>query len=805
MPNRFRRLSVYVLGVLAVCLAGVVVRDAVGWYGRPIGGLWFDRDGVVSNFGLPSWDGSRQGLRFPDRVLEVDGQNLTDSRSGSASRVWNRAVVVAHEAGQRTVHARVLTNSTVRDVDLAIEPLGPLAWWSFAGGLFFAGAVYVGAALIAMWVSPKAPLALAFAKFAVFAGVLVSTLFDLHTTQRLVPIFHMSFAMIPSATLGLALRLPDDAPLLKRMPWIVGLADAGGLSLTAAFWIARLLGMRTTSLQTLATFLCGAALLLFVVTLAIRFLVASGARRGALRSLLLAMAIPAGILAGCSVFMFTRSLVSVGFVVASPLYVLAPLGMVIAFVRHDIWSTRALLSRMLTRAIIAVGVCIFSIGFGAVIATSLGVPFSHALGASAAGAIVAAVLVMVALHFGDRTFFPSLAEYKPTVEQLSEELTSIASPDAVARAIERTVRRWLPCDVIELAVAPVPEWKPPSSRPPAAGGKGIFSSRPPPASSRRGPQTRKSDQPDDEITLPVAFEGVALGHLRVGQKRGGALFTSEDMDLLKTVANQGALALAHAIAYAELDRRRKQQAAAWRDEREALVETLSAEIAHEVRYPINFFRSIFVRASANRMLDAEDIEIGCEEVDRLERLVSGLKRMASQHLEPRTVGVAELCARAEALLRDRLGDRRLVFEIVDTVSVRCDVDKVTQILVNLLANALDAAGDEGTVGVTWRTVDRGGALVVWDNGPGFEGDMSRIFAPWYTTKPKGTGLGLTITHRLVRAHGWEIDPRRTEDTTMFVVGIPLSDIVESSKIMVAGDSNIAADTYNQMSGGDQIA
>jgi signal transduction histidine kinase len=459
---------------------------------------------------------------------------------------------------------------------------------------------------------------------------------------------------------------------------------------------------------------------------------------------------------------------------------------------------------VLTRALIAGGVCAVSIGIGAVIASAMGVPFPYALGAAAAGAVVATALVMWALHLGDKTFFPSLAEYKPTVEQLSEELTSIASPDDVARAVERTVRRWLPCDVIEFVVAPIPEWKAPSNHPPAPDSKRRPSSRPPSGNSPRVEQAR-TNQPGDEITVPVTFEGVALGHLHVGQKRGGALFTSEDMDLLRTVANQGALALAHAIAYAELDRRRKQQAAAWRDEREALVETLSAEIAHEVRYPINFFRSIFVRASANRMLDAEDIEIGCEEVDRLERLVSGLKRMVTQHLEPRVVGIAELCTRAEALLRDRLGDKRLVFDIVETVSVRCDVDKVTQILVNLLANALDAAGARGSVGVTWRMVDRRGELVVWDTGPGFDGDMSRIFAPWYTTKPRGTGLGLTITHRLVRAHGWDIEPRRADDRTLFTVGIPLSDVVESSEVTDAGQSGIHGEAYKRAAGGGQIA
>ena len=250
-----------------------------------------------------------------------------------------------------------------------------------------------------------------------------------------------------------------------------------------------------------------------------------------------------------------------------------------------------------------------------------------------------------------------------------------------------------------------------------------------------------------------------------------------EAELLRTLAHEGALALAQAVAYSELEKRRKQQAAAWRDEREALVETLSAEIAHEVRYPINFFRTIFQRASGRRVLDDEDIEIGCEEVDRLERLVSGLRRMATQHLERRVVEVSELTSRAEVLLRDRMGDHPLIVDIEDGGAIHCDIDKITQVLVNLLANALEATDGKGGVGVAWRLTARGGELSVWDTGPGFSGDPSRLFAPWYTTKPRGTGLGLAITHRLVRAHGWTIEATRRDSKTVFVVAVPASDVL----------------------------
>ena len=71
----------------------------------------------------------------------------------------------------------------------------------------------------------------------------------------------------------------------------------------------------------------------------------------------------------------------------------------------------------------------------------------------------------------------------------------------------------------------------------------------------------------------------------------------------------------------------------------------------------------------------------------------------------------------------------------------------------------------------------GAELVVWDEGPGFEGDASRLFAPWFTTKVRGTGLGLAITQRIVRAHGWRVDAVRSEGRTRFIVAIPSSDVV----------------------------
>lgn len=417
---------------------------------------------------------------------------------------------------------------------------------------------------------------------------------------------------------------------------------------------------------------------------------------------------------------------------------------------------------MLTRAVLTAASCTLGIAFGAGFAAGFGAPFGGALLASTAAVIAASVVVFVVLGLGDRRIFPARAQYKPTIEQLSEELTEVTSPEDVARAVERTVRRWLPCDRVELL---------PARREESAAEDDVA------ASGTRRISVPTRHEGDAELSLPLSFGGRALGVLHLGKKRGGALFTSEDDDLLRTIANQAALAFAHALSYAELERRRKDEAAAWREEKSALVETLAAEIAHEVRYPINFFRSIFRRGSNGERLDAEEVDIGCEEVERLERLVSDLRRVAARPLERRPVSLRELGEKAELLLRDRLGRRQIDIDVDDELRIRCDADHALQVLVNLLSNACDAAGEAGEIGVSWMDADGEGELVVWDTGAGFTTDASHLFAAWFTTKPGGTGLGLAITQRLIRAHGWTIEPSRERGRTSFTVTIPERDIV----------------------------
>ena len=586
------------------------------WYGHPVGGVLVDSHMIVSGAGLPTWDGLRQGLRFPDRIIAVDGIDLAQSEDAPAA--WDHSAVSAVAAGQSTLHVTVSGAGGMRELDLRIEPFQTLAWWVMAGIPILIGGLYALVAVAALVARPDGALARSTAKATFFAAIFMFGYFDFHTARHLLSVFDVAMVMVPVSFAVVALRLPDDVPLLARHPWVERALDVvgvvGGLALHHG-------EAASTLPRTAASMVFAGGQFFFVAAIVVRFFYAHGKRRASLRSLLgamLAAHVPAGMFV---VLSLGRARGTPFATLIVPALALSPFATILAFVRHDIWKSGGILSRVATRITASVVTCVVSLALATVFAVWAGVDFRGALIAASAGAVASTLLVTGVLAAIDRGIFASRAEYKPTIEQLSEELTAIDALDDVAAAVERTVRRWLACKKVAfVAGAAAPAQTAPDSK---------------------------------DLAIEVRFRGTTLGVLEVGEKAGGALFTTEDVDLLRTIANQAALALAHAHAYAELEARRKQQAAAWRDERAAIVETVAAEIAHEVRYPINFFRSIFRRGKAE--LDDEAIEIGSEEVERLERLVTGLRRVTERRLERRSVPLAELAARAETLGREEGG------------------------------------------------------------------------------------------------------------------------------------------------------
>jgi signal transduction histidine kinase len=404
-------------------------------------------------------------------------------------------------------------------------------------------------------------------------------------------------------------------------------------------------------------------------------------------------------------------------------------------------------------------IVVFASVAGAFVAYLFGVALEQALIASIMTGLVAAGVAFAALDMLDRRQSSARASLWAPVERLMDLLAHATTREDVTDVVERTVRSSLRCDHVSFTAWPHADQAPE----PDAGASG----------------------PTIRIRCMLHGQPVALLQVRAAPDRG---FTWYEVDLLRTLANHATLSLAYLERMNVLDRRRREQADAWENERAAVIEALAAEIAHEVRYPVNFFRSVFTQERPAG-LEPEEVDIGCEEVERLERLVTDLRRVAVRHLERKEVPIVDIVVRAERLLRDRLDGRTFDVTVPSSVRVRCDPDQVTQVLVNLMSNAVSATKTGAAIGVDWSTTDAGAHLVVWDCGEGFVCPPAIIFTPWFTTKSTGTGLGLAITHRIVRAHGWSVDASREDQRTRFLVFIPSSDIVSATESAQGTEEN----------------
>lgn len=215
------------------------------------------------------------------------------------------------------------------------------------------------------------------------------------------------------------------------------------------------------------------------------------------------------------------------------------------------------------------------------------------------------------------------------------------------------------------------------------------------------------------------------------------------------------------------------------------LEDLSASIAHEIRNPITAAKSLVQQMgedpASNENLEYADLALS--ELDRVERSISHLLRYARDE-EPRFEQL-ELQSVTEAAvegLRGRAQDEGVEIDLrfEGVGEIRGDREKLRRVLENLIANAIDAIAEASVD--TPRVEILGGEnlagneiwLRVLDPGTGIEpADRERIWSPFFTTKEKGTGLGLALSRKTIEAHGGRIElVADSKSGTEFLLSFP---------------------------------
>ena len=294
-----------------------------------------------------------------------------------------------------------------------------------------------------------------------------------------------------------------------------------------------------------------------------------------------------------------------------------------------------------------------------------------------------------------------------------------------------------------------------------------------------GPQLRTLKSADTppllEVVRPFPLGETGLGLLRVGLKTEHLAALWRRSLLILAASSVGLLAVGavgmHLVFRAQMRhhaRVRALERALARQERLAALGHLAAGVAHEVRNPLNAIGMGIQRLQGefSPVAGAEEFRHLCTiirgEVARLNTIVQDFLQLArTPALQRAPVAVATLLHEVALLMETEANVHAVSFtlQVPEGLPSLCvDWQQLKQAFLNLLLNAIQATPPGGAVQVSVTAEADAVRIAVIDSGSGIAPEiMDRIFDPYFTTKPQGTGLGLPMALRIIQAHGGTLD------------------------------------------------
>lgn len=289
-----------------------------------------------------------------------------------------------------------------------------------------------------------------------------------------------------------------------------------------------------------------------------------------------------------------------------------------------------------------------------------------------------------------------------------------------------------------------------------------------------------------------------IGGLVIGS-RTPREFSPADINLLIAVGSQISSAIERSILYEETrqayENLRRTQEQLLHSEKLAAVGQLISGVAHELNNPLTAILGYSQLLTSSGQLNQQGIEYAdklYKQAQRTHRIVQNLLSFARQH-KPERMPVQMNQALEETLaLRDydlRMNNIRVHLDLAPDLPVTAaDPHQLQQVFLNMVNNAVDAILEGSSEGDLWvRTGANSDALFIefTDSGPGVK-DASRVFDPFYTTKPvgKGTGLGLSICYGIITEHGGTIHVKNVPPRgASFTIELPFQQTASSNSVI----------------------
>jgi signal transduction histidine kinase len=803
---------------LALVIVSVCGFNSVQAIGKPFAGFFVWENLFVPAIGAPSWSGVRSGLPYHSWLLSADGVPVqTAGALAEVLRGKRVGDVVRYEVerdGERGI------------VDVPVETFTLRHYIESTGIFLFDALALMTLAVVMLYLKPVGGDSAALSLFATTLALYLATAIDLFGPY----IFRECYFFFAGAAPTSAFVVLSWFPIGRaRRTWetpvlalLAALSLAFGLASNVTFFRnheALLLLDRLFHVYLAASILASMAFFTWHFTttrdqnVRQRTKVVLLASLGAFLPVLALVAVYTG-------------MATIPFNVLTVFFVAFPVGIGYAIAQHDLFDVDRLIKRALAYLLLSAAVIA---SYGLTIAL-LEFVFEDLTGAAerlTSGLVVLVLLMLLnpsrdrLQAFVDRLYDRRRYEYRDVVRGASRRFGSILDFEALVRMalelIDETVQP-LSAELFTVGVDGIPVRRAALLYQDGPGSRGSIT-----VADRAMPElapTVEALRNADFFTGPMAsareqtgtvervlatgmrLEGRETGFLVVGPKRAGGYHTGDDAELLRTMSDQLAVALENAQAYDTIGRLNVDLAAKAsalersnrelheaqdqliRAERLAVVGELSGAVAHAMRNPLAAIKMAadFGGMEFEQHPAGENFRDISSEAGRLEKRIRDLLDF-SRPFEPRPerVDLCGLVARAVDVSRGKAAQKGIEL-LLDgepgATWVNVDVALFEQVVVELVANAIDASPERSqvkiAVGGEASARGRGAWVSVADKGPGIaEEKRPRIFDLFFTTKKTGTGFGLATVKKVVDRHGGTISVDTAEGRgTCFTVHIP---------------------------------
>jgi len=767
MDSARKRIAANMLFVSALAITSAIallyLYNIIEWGDLPDYGYSFRSATGPKTIGVLTEHGRSVGIEVGDRVLRVNGKTYTRLRELRALR--------RKELGEKNTYL-MERNGREFEVTIINTPLGVKEAFVKSGFPYLAGLCYVLIGVLVYLMKPHRRTSWIFFIFGSTVGLLLTFLFRVSEMKPFwlgsVHIFLYAFA--PATILHLAMSFPEERSLIKRHPKVQLLPY-----LISAFLFLCIRGVVSEMMDIPKTWFI--VLIAYITFAFVMFLLScfqlwlrSPSEMVKLRSKLIllgAVISPFVYLLDALVNVFFNVYLVSSFNYYLPFFIVFPLAVAYSIVKHNLFDIDGAIRRTFGYLLVTVGIAVIytlavfmpTLLFGGLkIADSAIFPLLFAL--------LAVFFFNLARdrirRFIDRIFYHLEYNFEETVEQISEKLRSLLSLDEIERSMREIALNAMAVDKGSILLSnpkgQVYESLTPSSNFKLAARDPLIQrmsknkreltlydiEEDPIFEKEKEACKRTFEKLEAALLIPIIYANDLIGLMTLGNKKSGKFYRRVDIKLLKTLANQGALA----IENVRLNQARIEALEQSQKELEQLNRAKSIaldHLSHELKTPLSVIQGNI--RMLRRKLQTQDYP--AEQEKSFETLERQLKRLmdiqdetdkiirSSQEMETGSVSLYPLAEQILGKAKDRSQDRNIHFQLdgEKDLLVLAPAKILEDVLEGLIRNAIENTPDEGMIRILLERKGERGLLQVEDFGVGItEENRKYIFDGLFHTQ-----------------------------------------------------------------------